>query len=277
MGAGRDALAVRDFPSTGAACADGAGGDAQGRTAACPLTTVAVRIVAAATNQHAVVLRGLSLIDRRTGAHQSITLSPRGDRQRIYSGDVKIYERLEAPGHAWLVHSATIVPDDKGAMARLAGPDFDPRTMSVITLPPGSPIPPGLPTAAGGGTAPAAPAASRAAPAAAGPDQVIELAYEPERIVLKASTPQPAVLVLADAAYPGWGVTVDGRPAPLLTANLMFRAVALGPGSHTVTFTYQPASWRIGLALSLVAMALLAVAAGATLLKPSSGCAEEGL
>ena len=276
MGAGRDALAIRDFPSSSSTSGVGAGSDAQGRPAPCPLTPVAIRIVAAATNEHAVVLRGLSLIDRRTGAHESITLSPRGDRQRIYSGDVKIYERLEAPGHAWLVHSAATVPDDAGALARLADPAFDPRTMAVITLPPGSPGVPGLPTPAsvakgdGAVAAPAALAGYRAAPASAGSDRVIELAYDPERIVLQASTAQPALLVLADAAYPGWMVTVDGRPAPLLTANLMFRGVVLGPGSHNVTFTYQPASWRIGLALSLAAVALLVVAACATLLKPPS-------
>ena len=38
-----------------------------------------------------LVVQGASLIDRRMGAHTSITVSPKGDFRRIHSGDVKIY------------------------------------------------------------------------------------------------------------------------------------------------------------------------------------------
>ncbi len=73
-----------------------------------------------------VVLQGLSLIDRRTGSHTSITVSPNGDFRRIHSGDVKIYERLGAPGRAWLVHGVTPVRDATEAQAAIAGPTFAP-------------------------------------------------------------------------------------------------------------------------------------------------------
>ena len=190
------------------------------------LTTVTVRVPA--TSPAGLALRGLSLIDERTGAHQSITLSPRGDLRRIHSGDVKVYERRAAPGRAWLVHGLRPVQDDAAALHELADPGFDPRTAVVIP-----------------GEAPARP------PAGAAPDESLTITgYEPERVVLRADVKRPAFLVLADAAFPGWEATVDGVPVPVLQANLMFRAVALEPGAHEIVFAYRPTSWRWGLIIS---------------------------
>ena len=61
-----------------------------------PLTPISltVRVPAGAPE---ILLRGISLIDERTGAHSSVTVSQDGDFRRIHSGDVKIYERTGAP------------------------------------------------------------------------------------------------------------------------------------------------------------------------------------
>jgi hypothetical protein len=186
-----------------------------------------------------LILRGLSLIDERTGAHASITVSPRGDYRRIHSGDVKVYERTSAPGRAWLVHDALLASDDEAALAALDDPGLDPLQTAVITtedgaLPDLGSVPPG-----------------------SGTESVRIIAYEPERIELAASVAQPALLILADAHYPGWEAWLDGSPVPIYRANLMFRAMALPPGEHTVTFTYRPSSWRTGILISLITAALL--------------------
>ena len=39
--------------------------------------------------------------------------------------------------------------------------------------------------------------------------------YDPERIVIDASTPDRGVLLLTDDFYPGWNATVDGRSVPV--------------------------------------------------------------
>jgi len=83
------------------------------------------------------------------------------------------------------------------------------------------------------------------------------LSYEPERVVVHADIQSPAFLVLTDTYDSGWRVWVDGQQAPLLRADYAFRAVALGTGSHTVTFTYFPPMFRLGLVLSCVALLVL--------------------
>ena len=56
----------------------------------------------------------------------------------------------------------------------------------------------------------------------------------------------PGYLLLTDAYYPGWVARVDGEPVDILRADLMFRAVALGPGTHAVEFVYEPVSVKGG-------------------------------
>jgi uncharacterized membrane protein YfhO len=62
-------------------------------------------------------------------------------------------------------------------------------------------------------------------------------------------------LVLADTHYPGWNATTDGLASEILPANHAFRAVQLSKGQHTVVFEYAPVSFRLGLWLTIGAMA----------------------
>ena len=53
---------------------------------------------------------------------------------------------------------------------------------------------------------------------------------------------QPGILVLHEAYYPGWFVEVDGEPARLLRANVLFRGVEVSEGRHNVVFRFAPFS-----------------------------------
>ncbi len=65
--------------------------------------------------------------------------------------------------------------------------------------------------------------------------------YDAQEVNLEVIVEEPALLVLADLAYPGWRATVDGNPAPILVVDGVFRGLALAPGTHRVRFTYRPA------------------------------------
>ncbi len=58
------------------------------------------------------------------------------------------------------------------------------------------------------------------------------------------------ILVLADAWAPGWIASVDGKPTPVLKADVAFRAVAVPAGARHVRFEYRPAVARYGLPMA---------------------------
>jgi hypothetical protein len=58
-------------------------------------------------------------------------------------------------------------------------------------------------------------------------------------------------LIVLVSDYPGWKVSVDGKPAKLKPVNFYLGTDAL-PGKHTYVFTFDPPLYRIGLIISLV-------------------------
>jgi hypothetical protein len=86
------------------------------------------------------------------------------------------------------------------------------------------------------------------------------LRHEPETIELETDSPAPAVLVSSEAAFPGWRATLDGAEHPLLTVNAAFRGMKVPAGRHRIAWTFEPAPLRWGAAVSLAALAMLAIA-----------------
>jgi hypothetical protein len=83
------------------------------------------------------------------------------------------------------------------------------------------------------------------------------LSYENNRIVLQVDTPEAALLFMSEAYYPGWQAYVDGRQEEILRADYVFRAIPVGPGSHRIEVVYQPLSFKVGLAVSLLTIVTL--------------------
>jgi len=87
----------------------------------------------------------------------------------------------------------------------------------------------------------------------------------PVRTELEVTLDRPGLVILADVYYPGWTLTIDGHPAPILRANRLMRGAAIEAGPHTLVYEYRPRSFEVGKALSLAGMvALLGVAAWAS-------------
>jgi len=64
-------------------------------------------------------------------------------------------------------------------------------------------------------------------------------------------------LVLLDSFSDDWRATADGRPATMVRANGLFRAVRLNPGPHVVEFVYRPRAVLAGAAVSAAALTLV--------------------
>lgn len=79
------------------------------------------------------------------------------------------------------------------------------------------------------------------------------LRYEPDEVELESESDRAGWLVLSDRFYPGWEAEVDGRPAAIYRANVLVRAVRLGPGKHLIRFSYRPRSLYLGAAISIPA------------------------
>jgi hypothetical protein len=82
--------------------------------------------------------------------------------------------------------------------------------------------------------------------------QTLSMAAEQQTFSFTASA--AGYLVIAMPQFPGWNVELDGHPAPVkLFANTL-PAIAVSPGTHTVSYTYAPTSVRNGAILSGVGL-----------------------
>lgn len=160
-------------------------------------------------------------------------------------GEGRTYLQRLAAAAPWLWWVPTAIPaaDDDDALRRLRAEDF-PRHGAVILQAEGAgAVPPdGRPDAApdGGGLP---------------PGQAADLALlerRPGQLRARSQSPSAGWLVVSEAYDPGWRAWVDGRPAPILRADLALMALALPPGEHEVRLRHTaPWLWR-GLAACLL-------------------------
>ena len=137
---------------------------------------------------------------------------------------------------AYVVGAERILPGSPDDWAAILAPGFDPRRDVWLAGAEG--------VAAGPAPGPTPSGAPRLRPARV-------LARRVDGVEVEAELDEPGVLVLVEAYDPGWRALVDGRPAPVLRANVLFRGVRLAAGRHRVRFEYRPRSAGLGLGLSL--------------------------
>ena len=93
---------------------------------------------------------------------------------------------------------------------------------------------------------------------------------DPDVLTLTVNAPADGNLILTDSYYPGWRAWVDGKPSPINRYRDAFRSIPVRAGTHTVEMRYEPATFRLGAFISLVALALLAGAAVFIRVRPRS-------
>jgi hypothetical protein len=87
--------------------------------------------------------------------------------------------------------------------------------------------------------------------------QVVEAkdtAYE-----FKLSAAKPVWFFLADADYPGWLATIDGKDTHVFAAQVLGKAVLVPAGDHILKFMFRSRTFLIGLGISIVSVVLLII------------------
>ncbi len=199
------------------------------------------RALAAFNGTYAVlpdeVVRVLSLMNVRYVysdfmlAHRSLKKLSRDERLE----GVKVYRLDSTMPRAYIACAAVTAGSPEESVGKLFSPSFRPEQEVIVEEPVALPRSPSC-----GATA------------------EVTL-YTPSKVIIDANAASDGILVLSDTWYPGWVARVDGIKVPILRVNAAFRGVRMSRGAHTVTFTYEPFSFKAGLILSL--LSLLAVAA----------------
>lgn len=187
-------------------------------------------------------LRALDLLGARWLLAPSGTPTAPKIFKQVYDGpDGTILESLRAMPRAIAASSSQLASDEVQEVTAVAQDGFDPRTEVVLAREDleGEPPPPGTDSG-----------------------RVRVVAEENASVTLRATLPSAAVVVLDDAWAPGWSVSVDGKPARALRADVILRGVAVPAGTHTIVWSYRVPGLRAGLALTLLGLALSAVWAG---------------
>jgi Bacterial membrane protein YfhO len=163
-------------------------------------------------------------------------LVPVGTFPSLFREPIRLF-RVPDPLPRTYVVSGARVADGPAALNVIADPAFDPTR--EIVLPDGA------------STAPSS--------TFAGSSRLLWI--RSDRVRLEARLSSPGYVVLVDAYSPGWRATVDGRETPVLRANMAFRAIPVGAGSHLVDCVYRP--WTITTGLAISGASVVLVAAGA--------------
>jgi hypothetical protein len=157
-------------------------------------------------------------------------------------GSVVLENRTVLP-KAWLVPSVAIVPDAEARIAIMySSPRFNPALVGLVeSSPPIAMAPYGQAKATG---------------------SVAIHAYESNKIALKATHNDNALLIVGEKYYRWWKATVDGKETEIYPVNHILRGVYLTPGTHKVEFVFDPLPFKIGKYLTLASFAFFALMLG---------------
>jgi len=160
--------------------------------------------------------------------------------------------------HVALLGAYTVAADAQEVLRQVAAPDWDPtRTVILETEPRPRPEPNPNPGSA----------------------RVVESSTD--ELTIEADLVAPAILLVTDAYSTYWRArALEGSSQSdyqVLPADYVLRAVPLGAGHHRMRMEYSPPYFRLGVWLSLAALAVIAFAAGRCVLaavrRPPQGVA----
>ncbi len=187
-------------------------------------------------------MHALDLLAVRYRFQESPTKDPERERDREIAPGVHFLERKGVPPRFRWVRRARILPDPESWWLLHLGTPAPPDPSRTVTFLEGEAPPPAAHT---------------------GPGRVRLRSARPGTLLLEVENRGPGYAVLSENRLPGWRAYLDGRPAPLFRADLLFMAVPVEkPGRHELRLEYAPpgASWSFPAAILGILAALLLAA-----------------
>ncbi|MGB9578624.1 MAG: YfhO family protein, partial [Halothiobacillaceae bacterium] len=155
--------------------------------------------------------------------------------RKVLDGMPGVYLNTGAFPRAFFVDSVVVVSGRNRIFEFMKSGKFDPHRMAIVEEQPPFAI----------------------APAAENRVQVSS--YDLHDIHLEAEVASPTLLVVSEVFYPaGWKAYDNGRAVRIYKTNYILRGLFLQPGHHRIHFAFRPASFRIGLMVSIVGLLLAA-------------------
>ncbi len=169
-------------------------------------------------------------------------------RQVFKEENTLVYENTTVLPKAFFVDSVVVLKNRQHIFDEMKKEEFDPGKLAVIEK-----------------EAPFALSSSDG--------NVVDLTgYELHKISLDAHVKAPTLLVLSEIYFPsGWKAFVDGQETEIFKTNYILRSVFLQPGDHKIVFRFNPASFKIGLWMSLGTLMALVGLFGVTFFNDIKG------
>ncbi|NOX37392.1 MAG: YfhO family protein [Calditrichaeota bacterium] len=153
------------------------------------------------------------------------------------SVNLKLYLNREALPRAFFVDSVEVIPDGVKRLKRLNDSDFNPSRIAILEKPLPHPV--------------RKPDSSR----------VAVTHFDPNRVEFNVYASQPGLLVVSEIYYPrGWKAILDGeQELEIYKTNHVLRSVWMPAGEHRLQFIFRPASFFLGIRLSLIGFLIVYV------------------
>lgn len=158
--------------------------------------------------------------------------------QLVYEGEVRVWQNMDALPRAFIVNGIQNVEDEDAAIEAMSDLSFNPALIAVVEDAPADTLP------------------------LLDDNQIHRSvtfdSYDDKEISLNVQTDFASFLVLTDTYAPGWKATVDGAGTTIFPTDLAFRGIFVPAGEHSIVFSYEPTTFKTGLALALLSVLALA-------------------
>lgn len=154
--------------------------------------------------------------------------------QLVSRGQPNVYENRTSLPRAFFVDEIKNIQGKDNIFDFMKSPEFDPARIAIL---------------------------EEEAPFEIQPDSgnTVELtSFSIHNIKLKATVVSPSLMVLSEIYYPkGWKAYVNGKETKIYKTDYILRSIFLEPGQHEIEFVFDPASFKIGLIISLLTSIVL--------------------